>query len=370
MRGTKRAPSYDPSILLTTLALMGLGLVQVYSSSYIFAIENYGDGFYFFKRQLLYSLFGACLLFWVPKIPWRYIRGYSFYLWIFSGILLSLTLIPGIGIQVGGASRWLPLVGGLRVEPGEFLKVGLVGLLALYVEKRDHSLGAWQWPLRFFSLGVPLGLLLFQPDFGTFALGLGLCFFVIFSFGFTWKKLIFSVLGILPLFLVILFAAPYRRRRILAFMDPWSDPDRSGFQLIQSMLSFHSGGLLGSGLGEGQGKLFFLPAAHTDFTLAVLGEEMGYLGFLLLLGLYGLILLRGFQTALSSRDLFLKSFALGLTLLLALSVFTNVGVVLGLLPTKGLTLPFLSYGGSSLLSTCLLVSLLLSAELKNRSSRV
>jgi cell division protein FtsW len=155
---------------------------------------------------------------------------------------------------------------------------------------------------------------------------------------------------------------PYRRARILAFLNPWEDPEQKGFQAIQSMLSFHSGGFWGVGLGQGQGKLFFLPEAHTDFTLAVLGEEMGFVGFCSILLLYGFIVWRGFQVAFKTEDLFRRSVALGFSLIFAMNVFINSGVVMGLLPTKGLTLPFLSYGGSSLVTLCFMLGLLLNLE--------
>ncbi|MGE3757541.1 MAG: FtsW/RodA/SpoVE family cell cycle protein, partial [Pseudobdellovibrionaceae bacterium] len=173
----------------------------------------------------------------------------------------------------------------------------------------------------------------------------------------------------IPAFYILVMSVPYRRARVLGFLDPWSDPESKGFQVIQSMLSFHSGGLTGVGLGQGQGKLFFLPEAHTDFTLAVLGEEMGFVGFILLMFLYGFIVFKGFQIAIRTGSPFRKAVALGLTMTFALTVFINVGVVLGILPTKGLTLPFLSYGGSSLLTKSLMFGFLLAIERTDREEK-
>ena len=359
---------YDRSILFTALALIGLGLVQVYSSSFIFAIEEYNDGFHFVKRQFVFSLLGIAVLFIGPRIPWRFVEKYGFLIWVVASVMVALTFIPGLGVKAGGATRWLHIIPGLRVEPGELMKIGLVVLLAFFVAEKDKGLGEWKWAFRLLIVGAPVTLLLFQPDFGTFALCLSLCFLIAFAFGLSWKHIIVSAMVLIPSVTAIMLAAPYRRKRLFAFMDPWSDPDNAGFQLIQSMLSFHSGGLFGEGLGEGQGKLFFLPEAHTDFTLAVLGEEMGYIGFIILLTLYGIIIFRGFQISFSANQVFVKAFTLGLTLIFGLSVFTNIGVVLGLLPTKGLTLPFLSYGGSSLLTMCILISLLLNAEAEYRKN--
>jgi cell division protein FtsW len=166
----------------------------------------------------------------------------------------------------------------------------------------------------------------------------------------------------MPAFYLLVMRVPYRRDRVLGFLDPWADPEQKGFQVIQSMLSFHSGGITGAGLGQGQGKLFFLPEAHTDFTLAVFGEEMGYVGFLCLLTLYGYVVLRGFQISLKCESIFRKALALGISMTFGLSVFINAGVVMGLLPTKGLTLPFLSYGGSSIVTLCFMFGLLLNLE--------
>jgi cell division protein FtsW len=165
-----------------------------------------------------------------------------------------------------------------------------------------------------------------------------------------------------PAFYLLVMRVPYRRARVLAFMDPWADPEQKGFQVIQSMLSFHSGGVTGAGLGQGQGKLFFLPEAHTDFTLAVMGEEIGFIGVVLVLALYGYVVMRGFQIAIRCENPFRKALALGISMTFALSIFINCGVVMGLLPTKGLTLPFLSYGGSSLMTLCLMFGLLLNIE--------
>ena len=206
---------------------------------------------------------------------------------------------------------------------------------------------------------VPIGLLLLQPDFGSFTICMMVLATILFAAGLRWRYIFAGLIVALPTFYFLVMNVPYRKARVLAFLDPFKNPESSGFQLIQSMLSFHSGGLNGAGLGNGQGKLFFLPAAHTDFTLAVLGEELGFIGFLLLLAAYGYIVWRCFQLSFSLKAIHQQVLALGLTVTFAYSVFVNVGVTLGLLPTKGLTLPFLSYGGSSLVINCFLFGVLL-----------
>jgi len=347
-------------------ALMVFGLIQVYSSSFIYAIENYGDGLVFFKKQLFFTLVGFGLMIGVMRMPYSWIERWGWTLWFVAFLGLVLTYIPGVGVKVGGAQRWLPLPFGLRFEPCELMKLSLPLLLARYARDRYVDLPMSNVVFKCLVVILPLFLLLGQPDFGSFSL----CFLVLgsllFLFGLPWKYIIASVLVALPSVYFLVMNVPYRKARVTAFLDPWANPEGSGFQLIQSMLTFHSGGLTGAGLGDGQGKLFFLPAAHTDFTLAVLGEELGFLGFAFLLFCYGFLVFRGLQLSFSLKNKQKQVMATGLVLTFAYSVFVNVGVSLGLLPTKGLTLPFLSYGGSSLIVNSMLFGLLLNLHMKTK----
>lgn len=349
-------------LLLAILTLLGGGLVQVYSSSYIFATESFGNGLYFFVRQFVFSVIALGLLLVAAQFPIRWIEKWGWTVWLISGVAIALTFVPGLGVRVGGAVRWIQLPFGLRFEPSEILKFSFSLLFASLLVRKENTLGQWKWWALLVLIAGPVVLLLKQPDFGSFVIiicvGLGL----LFSFGLKWRYIFMSLAAVLPAFYLLVMRVPYRRARVLGFLDPWADPEQKGFQAIQSMLSFHSGGITGVGLGQGQGKLFFLPEAHTDFTLAVLGEEMGYAGFLCLLALYGFVILRGFQISARSESLFRKALALGISMTFALSVFINAGVVMGLLPTKGLTLPFLSYGGSSLLTLCFMFGILLNIE--------
>ncbi len=353
---------WSNSLFLCLIFLMGVGLVQVYSSSYIYASETYNNGLFFFNRQLIFSLIGLTTMIVAASIPLEFIRKYGWVLWILSGLAIALTLIPGVGVRVGGAARWLQLPFGIRVEPSEVLKLSFGLWVASLVLKEKKM------PLLLMialTLG-PLVMLLKQPDFGSFSLIIITALSLLVAFGLKWRWIIAGVVTATPLFYYLVMMVPYRKARVLAYLDPWADPDQKGFQLIQSMLSFHSGGLTGQGLGSGQGKLFFLPEAHTDFTLAVFGEEMGFVGYLLLLSLYLFILFRAFQIAIRVEDKFYKIVALSAATFFGLGVFINSGVVMGLLPTKGLTLPFLSYGGSSLVTLCFTFGLLLNIERRQK----
>ncbi|MCX7978789.1 MAG: putative lipid II flippase FtsW [Bdellovibrionaceae bacterium] len=351
------------SLLLAVLMLMGLGLVQVYSSSFIYATEQFNDGLFFFKRQLVFVFFAFLTLLFVMRIPAPLIEKYGWLLWPLAAVLVALTFLPGVGIRVGGAIRWIQTPFGFRIEPSEILKIAFPLLFASILARERSSLKHIKWWVLLILFLVPLVLVLKQPDFGTFAIITLVAVGLLFGFGLRWRYVIAGFALVVPVFYFLVMNVPYRRARVMAFLDPWSDPTQKGFQVIQSMLSLSSGGIKGVGLGQGQGKLFFLPEAHTDFTLAVFGEEMGFIGIFILMALYGFVVFRGFQIAIRVSSSFFRALALGLTLVFAFNVLVNAGVVLGLLPTKGLTLPFLSYGGSSLISLSILFGLLLRIDL-------
>jgi cell division protein FtsW len=353
---------FDRGILLSVVFLVGLGLVQVYSSSYIFATETYGDGLHFFRKQLLFALMFMVTVTFAAGLPWKYSLRAGLALWIVAVVGIAATYVPGLGVKVGGAHRWLLMPMGFRFEPAELLKVTYPFMFAILITGFASGALSRAWWIRAGLAVLPLALLLGQPDFGTFVIILGLLFSLLIAFGLRKRWLIGGATVVLPALGYLIMSTPYRRLRVEAFLNPWADPAEKGFQVIQSLLSFYSGGLTGVGLGQGQGKLFFLPEAHTDFTLAVLGEEIGFVGFFILMMVYGFLVFRGFQITLQTKKIKERSLALSFSLLLAFSVFINVGVALGLLPTKGLTLPLLSYGGSSLVCTGLLIGWLLRLE--------
>lgn len=365
---------FQSPLFLAIFFLIGLGLVQVYSASSIFALENLGSPYAFFFRQSLFCIFGVAVLVAAAHVPLGFLQRWGWALWVLAGVGVLLTLIPGLGIRVGGSVRWLPTPFGVRLEPSEFLKVASILVVASALNlgsasatsernfvKLPFQLPWWGW---FFGLLLPLIALLKQPDFGTFAIILLLSLSLLFAFGLKTRVLVGLLIAGLPVMGFLIWSASYRRARILSFLDPWKDPAQSGFQIIQSMLSFSSGGLFGTGLGQSQGKLFFLPEAHTDFTLAVFGEEWGFWGVVVLFLLYGFIVWKAFSLSLRSQISFDRVTSLGVGLFLGFSVLINAGVVLGLLPTKGLTLPLMSYGGSSLIACCLALGLLVGIELR------
>lgn len=353
--------SVDGWLLLAVAVLLGLGITMVLSTSYLYSQERFSDGTYFFRKQLVAVGVGSAALFVCALLPSAAYRRLAYPLLALSLLVLALVLIPGIGLTRGGARRWLP-IGGFAFQPAEFAKVSIVLYLA-------HSLAKKGDKVRTFTIGVLphlitgglfLGLLVLEPDLGT-ALILGLLLFLmLFVSGAKLTHLLLTALMALPVLALALIGAEYRLRRLLTFLDPWRDASNSGFQIIQSYIAFGSGQLWGLGLGESRQKLFYLPEAHTDFIFSVIGEELGLLGALAVLALFGLILLRGFRLASKTEELFDQYLALGLTSLLGLQALIHMGVVMGLMPTKGLVLPFISYGGSAMVMNLTGAGILLS----------
>ncbi|MBL7557459.1 MAG: putative lipid II flippase FtsW [Bdellovibrionaceae bacterium] len=350
------------NLFLAMLTLVGLGIVQVYSSSYIFAFENYGDGLFFLKKQILFTIIGFVAFFVAFKIRLEWFEKLSWLMWVGATFLVALTLIPGVGVRVGGAIRWIQLPFGFRFEPAELLKLSLVFFMSTILFSENNWISQKSFAAKFVILAAPFGMLLKQPDFGSFMILFVTTVSLLFLSGLSWKWIAGGLAMATPAFYFLVMRVDYRRARIAAFLDPWSDPERKGFQVIQSMLSFHSGGMTGAGLGNGQGKLFFLPEAHTDFTLAVYGEELGFLGLVILMSLYAYIVFRIFQIGILTKSAFYKSICIGGGVLFGLNFLINAGVTMGLFPTKGLTLPFLSYGGSSLVVFMFLFGVLVNIE--------
>lgn len=354
---------FDSTILLLAVALTCFGVVMVYSSSSIMAARKYGDGFYYLKRQGLFALIGFAVMTLFMYFDYHRLRRLAVPFFLFCSALLVAVLVPGIGSHAGGAARWIRLPG-FSVQPAELVKLGMVLYMA-------HSLAKKRDKIKSFKLGfIPymvvlallLALLLLQPDLGS-ALTIGTVAMVMLLVAGTRLSYLASVVILaLPFLYFAVMNVDYRRKRILAFLDPWQDPTNSGFQIIQSWIAFGTGGWFGTGLGEGKQKLFFLPEAHTDFIFSVVGEELGYLGVVVITAMFLLLVLRGVRTALAAPDDFGRYLAFGISLLLGLQAFTNIAVVMGMLPTKGLALPLLSYGGTSLLTTLMGIGILLNVS--------
>ncbi len=354
---------YDLALLFITFALLGIGLVMLYSSSSIMAQERFGDSMYFLKRQILFVLLGLAALITCKNLPYAVYRRLVYLILGLSLLSLILVLFPQVGHRVGGARRWLRF-GPVSVQPAEFAKLALV----IYV---SYSLAKKKDMVKDFSVGflphvvvsaVFIGLVVVQPDLGTAVIFAALVFLLLFVAGVRLRYLLAAGLAVFPLLALAIAQTSYRWKRLLAFLNPWRDPSDTGFQLIHSLLALGSGGPSGVGLGSGQQKLFYLPEAHTDFILAVIGEETGMVGVSLVLILYGLLVYRGVKIALKAPDSHGTYLALGLTLVIGLQALINAAVVMGVLPTKGLPLPLISYGGSSLLTTLAALGILMNID--------
>lgn len=352
-------------MLLLAVCLTCLGVVMVFSSSSIMAVRDYGNSLHFLVRQGVYALLGLGLLAVLMRMDYRCWHKLAWPVLILCIVLLAAVLVPGVGKRVGGATRWINCAG-FTFQPAEAAKLGLVIFMA-------HSLSRKQAKVKTFRFGflpyililsILLGLLLAQPDLGS-ALTLGLVAVTMLLVAGTRLSYLAGVgLIALPFLYFLVMNVDYRRRRIMAFLNPWEDPSDTGFQIIQSWIAFGSGGPLGKGLGESKQKLFYLPEAHTDFIFSVVGEELGFIGVLVITSMFFLLIVRGFRTALQAPDKFGCYLAFGLTLLIGIEAFANMAVVLGMVPTKGLTLPFLSYGGTSLLMTLAAIGILLNVSSK------
>jgi cell division protein FtsW len=354
--------------LLVLSVLVVLGVIMVYSASYIYAKDFHGNSAYYFLKQLVFILISVCLAFIMSKTKISFWFKYGWFFHIATIILLVLTFIPGIGSEVKGANRWVDL-GLFSIQPGEIVKyTSLLIAIPFFEEfttivKRDRIIyGA--------LLAMPLFLLIMQPDFGTFTIYFILlscaCFISSFPRKYFYTSLITGIVILVP----VLLASPYRVRRLFSYLDPWKNPQTTGFQIIQSYLAFANGSLWGTGLGNSNEKLFYLPEAHNDFIFSVIGEETGFVGVSLIALLFLLFIYFGFYLALKAKGR--KSFILATALIftLGLQAALNMGVVLGLLPTKGLNLPFISAGGSSLLSNFFAIGLFLSVMTHERKMRM
>lgn len=340
----------DSILMVSALILIVLGIIMIYSSSTVIAMERHGTPFYFLKKQVIWAFLGVIALLLIKNLDYRRLKALALPLTIITGLLLILVLIPGIGTEVNGARRWLRPFG-ISFQPSELAKLAIVITTANYISKNAMKMEDFVY--GFFPPVVLLGafqiLIILQPDMGT-AIALALIVVTILFIGGVRVPHIFSLgLLLIPVFIKVISNIDYMMKRIKGFLDPWNDPTGAGFQLVQSYLALGSGGLFGKGLGEGRQKLFFLPEPHTDFIYSLIGEELGFLGAGVVILLYLIILWRGIRIAIRAEDLFGKTLASGLTFMIGIQVLINLGVVTGLLPTKGIPLPFVSFGGSSLL---------------------
>jgi cell division protein FtsW len=343
------AAVYDVQLLFPVLLLVGIGLVMVYSASSALALKKFGSDYFFLKKQALFALLGFIALVVCRNVPYRWYRRLAYPLLFTAVGLLMAVLWSPLGVSAGGSSRWLDL-GAVRFQPSEFARLALIIYLAYSLDKKTDKVKALS--IGFFPhvavMGILAGLVVKQPDFGSAAILAVLTWLMMFVGGVRLSALFVSsaLLGAAGYFFIT--SSAYRLKRVMTFLDPWKYKTDEGYQIVHSLMAFGTGGWWGAGIGKGYQKLFYLPEPHTDFIFSVIGEELGLAGVLLILGLYSLTVWKGIRIARQAPDLFGCYLAIGLTAALGLQICINMGVALGLLPTKGLTLPFLSYGGTSL----------------------
>lgn len=331
---------------------------MVFSSSYLYAKENFGSSTYFFIKQIIYCIVGVGVCLVVSKTRPQFWIKYSSYINLVACFLLILTFVPGVSVIAKGANRWI-YIAGLSLQPGEFVKYSMI-LHAIFYFENFFDFSLKQKLLHGASLTLPMGLLLLQPDFGTFFI---CCFIIVVVcyLGSFPKKFLYYGIGVFSVIVpVIMLSSPYRVKRLLAFMDPWKQAKGTGFQVIQSYLAFAHGSWFGQGLGNSNEKLFYLPEAHNDFIFSVVGEEMGLIGVFLVIALFMTFIYLGLKLAASLKEKWGYLLIATIIITLGFQALLNMGVVLGLLPTKGLNLPFISYGGSSLVSNFFGIGIILS----------
>lgn len=350
----------DFIIFFTTLVLMGLGLVMIFSSSAYTSIELRGDGYYFLKRQAFWAVLGLISMIFFANFDYWKLKKFARLALIINFVLLGLVFIPGVGVELSGAARWIG-IGGYTVQPSEFTKLALILFTAAFLSQRNIEVrNFWTGvlpPLIF--MGASFLMILKQPDLGTAVAIAGTVVVILFAAGMDWKHIFLLGVTGLPLLGYLALAEDYRRRRFLAFLDPWQDRLDTGYHIIQSLYALGPGRLFGVGLGRSRQKFFYLPEPHSDFIFAMIGEELGFIGGVTVILLFFLLIWRGFKLALMAPDMFGSLLAAGIISMIAIQVVINIGVVTGSLPVTGINLPLISAGGSSLFFTLSSIGVLL-----------
>ncbi len=339
----------EKSILFPVILLSGIGIIMVYSASSAISMESHDTLFYYMKKQLLFLGISLCVMFVTASFPYKLYRSFS-YIILFAAIaLLVAVLFPALNIKAGGAHRWLNL-GGLTFQPAEFAKLALILFLGYSLSKKQDLVKIFSigFVPHVFVFGLFACLIIIQPDFGTVVVLGMITWGMMFIGGVKIIHLLSPAPLIAPIFYFWVYKVDYRLERILTFLNPWDDPYNAGYQITHSLKAFGSGGIFGKGIGLGMQKMHYLPEPHTDFIFSIIGEELGLIGVFAVFVLYLVLLLKGIDIAKHSNSLFGAITAAGLTMYIGIQVIINTGVALGVMPTKGLTLPFISYGGTSL----------------------
>jgi len=356
----QRENSFDIVLLTAILILLAIGIAMVYSASAIWADYKLGDSFFYVKRQILFAVIGLIGIWFMMKIPYYRWTNMSILIYIACVILLIALFIPGIGMVRGGAKSWIG-IGAFSIQPSEFMKLGLILLFASILPKKQHELSSiHKGFLPMLALiFIPFALMMLQPDLGTGLVFVLTGMLMLFIAGSKISHFVsLGLLGVVGLAGLII-SAPYRINRIKAFLNPWEDPLGDGFQIIQSLYAIGPGGLMGLGYGNSMQKYFYLPEPQTDFIFSVMAEELGLIGGTFILFLFFVIVWRGILISIHSQDLTATLLAFGITAMILIQVMINISVVIGLIPVTGITLPLLSYGGSSLTLTLISLGLLL-----------
>ena len=373
-RNTLRTPARAPEapgpmdwwLAAVVLTLLCIGLLMVLSTSGVIGERLAGDKYLFFKRQLVFTAIGSVALIIAARLPRRFIDGLA-YPSLFLAFLLLLACITPFGLRVNGASRWIP-VGGFSLQPMEFARIALVLYLAYFMSTKQDLVKTFIKGVipPFAVTGVLCCLLLLQPDFGGAMVMITLLFFMCLVGGTRFLYLFLTIALALGSAAMLVMVSPYRMRRLLAFLDPFKDALDTGYQLVQSLYALGSGGLFGLGMGNSMQKMLYLPEAHNDFIMAVVGEELGFVGITLIMLLFAMLFARCYRIIMGQSVLRDRLTAFGITLVIALGAVLNLAVVLGMAPPKGVAMPFLSYGGSSLIASMICVGLLLNYSRTSR----
>lgn len=341
----------DPFLLAVVVLILTIGIVMVTSASYIIASAKFDDGFYFTKKQSFAIVMGLGIMYLFSLINPSFWKRAAFPILGLSLFLVLLVFIPGLGVEMGGSHRWVRMPFGFFLQPSEIIKYALIIFFARSLAKkgdsiRDFAVGFLPHVL---VMGIVVFLIILQPDFGTAVIVTIVGFLMLFVAGVRFQHLLGSAVLCLPVLFHIAISAPYRIARLRTFLDPWHDPLNAGFQIRQSLMAFGCGGFWGAGIGKGIQKLYYLPQPHTDFIFSIVGEELGLIGVASLIMLFYLLICRGLVVAIRSSDKFNRYLAFGITSLIGLQAMVNMAVAMGLLPTKGLPLPLVSLGGTSLI---------------------
>ncbi|MFC5450183.1 stage V sporulation protein E [Paenibacillus aestuarii] len=357
----------DIWIIVPTLLLLTIGVIMVYSASAVLAFHDFGDSFYYLKRQLLFAALGVVAMFFTMNVDYILWKKYAKFALILCFFLLVIVLIPGIGVVRGGARSWLG-IGAFGIQPSEFMKMGMILFLAKLLSEQQSKITQFTKGLLppLGLMGLAFGLIMLQPDLGTGAVLVGASLLIIYTSGA--RLLHLSYLGMVGIagFVGLIIAAPYRLKRITAFLDPWQDPLGAGYQAIQSLYAIGPGGLVGLGLGMSRQKYSYLPEPQTDFIFSIIAEELGFIGGTLVLLLFSILVWRGMRTAITAPDTFASLIAVGIIGMIAVQVIINIGVVIGMFPVTGITLPLISAGGSSLTLMLTAIGILLNISRYSR----